>query len=87
MGETQIIELAHRAIYMAAVITIPILLICLIVGLIVSMFETATQIHEQALTFVSKMVAVIALIAIMGGWIVSQLEGFIHEVFRAISQL
>ena len=87
MGESQIIDLTHRAMYIASVTAVPVLLVCLVVGLVVSMFETATQIHEQALTFVSKMVAVVVLLAIIGGWMTNQIEDFTREVFKIISQL
>ena len=86
MDQGQIVDIAHRAIFVASVITVPILLLCLVVGLIVSMFETATQIHEQALAFVPKVVAVVLLLVIMGGWMVSEIEGFTREVFTMIAQ-
>lgn len=87
MNEGQIVDLAHRAMYVAAEVAVPVLLLCLIVGLIISIFETATQIHEQALAFVPKLVAVIVLLVIMGGWMASMLEGFTREIFKAISQM
>ena len=84
---TQIIDIAQRAIYMAAILIIPILLVCLIVGVIISIFQSATQIHEQTLTFVPKVIAVLILLAVAGGWFVSQLESFTREVFTLITQL
>ena len=87
MSEDQIISLAQRAIYIASVTTVPVLLVCLVVGLIVSIFETATQIHEQALAFVPKVVAVVLLLVVIGGWMVQELESFTREIFQAISQL
>ena len=87
MDETQIVDLAHSAMYIASVTALPILIVCLVVGLIVSIFETITQIHEQSLTFVPKVIAVVLLIAIMGGWMVSELEGFTREIFAVIAKL
>jgi flagellar biosynthetic protein FliQ len=87
MSETQIVDLAQRAMYVASITAVPILLVCLVVGLIVSMFETATQIHEQALAFVPKVIAVILLLVVIGGWMVSEIESFTREIFSTISQM
>jgi flagellar biosynthesis protein FliQ len=87
MNVDQITDFAHRAMSVAAMLAVPILLVCLIVGLVVSIFETATQVHEQALAFVTKIAAVIMLLAIMGGWMVLQLQSFTREIFTAISNL
>lgn len=86
MDQSQIVDIAHRAMYVASVIAVPILLLCLVVGLIVSIFETATQIHEQALAFVPKIVAVVLLLVLAGGWMMNQLEDFTREVFNLIAQ-
>lgn len=80
-------ELTARAIAIAATIGLPILLVCLVVGLVISIFETATQIHEQSMAFVPKLVAVVALLVIAGSWMVSMLSSYTREVFTAISSL
>jgi flagellar biosynthetic protein FliQ len=85
MDESQIIDLAHRAMYVASVTAVPVLLLCLVVGLIVSIFETATQIHEQALSFIPKVVAVVVLLAMIGSWMATEIESFTREIFKAIA--
>lgn len=85
MNVTQIAELAHRTLIMAAMLGIPLLVVCLVVGLVVSIFETATQIHEQSLNFLPKLVAVLIVLLVAGGWMVSQLSSFTREVFQAIA--
>ncbi|AVQ97510.1 flagellar type III secretion system protein FliQ [Ethanoligenens harbinense] len=70
---------------MAAMLGIPLLVVCLVVGLVVSIFETATQIHEQSLNFLPKLVAVLIVLLVAGGWMVSQLSSFTREVFQAIA--
>ncbi|MFT8887929.1 MAG: flagellar biosynthesis protein FliQ [Ethanoligenens sp.] len=85
MNESQIADIAHRTLIMAATLGIPLLVVCLVVGLVVSIFETATQIHEQSLNFLPKLVAVLLVLLIAGGWMVGQMTSFTHEVFNAIA--
>lgn len=87
MDTTQLSYLVHRAIYIAAVVSMPILLVCLVLGIIISIFQAATQIHEQSLTFVPKIVAVIFLLMVSGGWMASQLVGFVKEAFTALANV
>ena len=87
MSIGQIIDVAQRALYVAAVVGMPLLGVCLVVGLITSIFETATQIHEQSLSFVPKVVAVLLLLAVAGGWMADTLSDFTRQVFRAVAQL
>jgi flagellar biosynthetic protein FliQ len=87
MSETQIIDIVHRAFYIAAITSFPILGVCLVAGVIISIFETITQIHEQALTFVPKLILVGILLLIGGGWMMGQLESFMREVFSLIASL
>jgi flagellar biosynthetic protein FliQ len=86
MNQGQIIDIAQRAMYVAAVTTIPILLVCLVIGIIVSIFQAVTQIHEQSLAFVPKIVVVLVLLAFAGNWLVGQLASFTREVFSAITR-
>ena len=86
MNQGQIIDIAQRAMYVAAVTTIPILLVCLVIGIIVSIFQAVTQIHEQSLAFVPKIVVVLVLLAFAGNWLVAQLASFTREVFSAITR-
>lgn len=85
MNQGQIIDIAQRAMYVASVTTIPILLVCLVIGIIVSIFQAVTQIHEQSLAFVPKIVVVLVLLAFAGNWLVGQLASFTREVFSAIT--
>lgn len=85
MNIAQISTIAHRALVVAATVGIPLLLVCLAVGLIISIFETATQIHEQSLNFLPKLVAVLVVLLVAGGWMVGQLSSFTREIFSAIA--
>lgn len=85
MNETQIMDMAHRALSMVAILGIPLLVVCLVVGLVVSIFETATQIHEQSLNFLPKLVAILVVLMVAGGWMTSQMSSFAREIFNAIA--
>lgn len=87
MNEGQIVDIAQRAMYVAAITAIPILLLCLIVGIIVSIFQAVTQIHEQSLAFVPKIIVVLIFFAFAGSWFTGQLQSFTREAFRLITNL
>jgi flagellar biosynthetic protein FliQ len=71
-----IIRLAGQAIYTVLKASAPMLIIALVVGLIISIFQATTQIQEQTLAFVPKIVAVLLSILIFGPWILSTLVDF-----------
>lgn len=87
MNETAIQLLATRAMYMAVMLSLPLLVACLSIGIVVSLFQAVTQIHEQSLSFVPKVIAVLAILAMIGSWMVGQLEAFTREVFNALTRI
>lgn len=87
MGSEQIMDLFHRALYTATTIVGPILLVCLVVGIFISIFQAATQIHEQSLTFVPKIVIVLLLLVFAGNWMVVQISDFTKEAFNILANL
>ena len=83
--EGQVLDIAREAIYMIITCSAPILLISLLVGLIVSIFQTVTSIQEQTLTFVPKIVSVFLGMMLFGSWILNQLSGFIDRSWSDFS--
>jgi flagellar biosynthetic protein FliQ len=75
MTEQTVIDLGLNAIWIASLISAPALLAILITGLIVSVFQAATQINEQTLSFIPKILVMTLALAVTGPWI---LETFIH---------
>lgn len=65
----------------------PVLLIALIVGLVVSIIQAATQIQEQTLSFVPKLLAIVAALVIMGNFIMNTLMEFTEQIFQTIGSL
>lgn len=76
MSEEFVIGLAGQAIYTVLKVTAPMLGLGLIVGLLVSIFQATTQIHEQTLAFIPKIIAVFVAILLFGPWILTVLVDF-----------
>ena len=80
-----IITIAKESIYTTIITAAPLLLISLIVGLVISIFQTVTSIQEQTLTFVPKIVAVFLGIMIFGSWMLDVLSGFMTRLWTDFS--
>ena len=87
MTDAGVIELAQRAVAITLMISAPILGIGLVVGLVVSVFQAATQIQEMTLTFVPKIVAVAAAIVIFGPWMLRSMVNFTTKLFSNLPYL
>ena len=85
ISEGQVLDIAQEAIYLIIICGAPLLLISLVVGLIISIFQTVTSIQEQTLTFVPKIVAVFVGMMIFGSWILNNLSGFIDKLWSDFS--
>ena len=82
--EGQVLDLAKETIFIIIEVSAPLLLISLIVGLIISIFQTVTSIQEQTLTFVPKIIAVFLGIMLFGSWMLNILTGFMTELWNNI---
>ena len=87
MNDTQVIEIALKMMTVVAKVTAPILVTSLAIGLVVSLFQSVTQIQEVTLTFVPKLAGVALVILISGHWMLSQIVGFTNELFATIPRL
>ena len=85
MTEGQVLDVAKEAIYTIIICSAPMLIISLVVGLIVSIFQTVTSIQEQTLTFVPKIIAVFAGLMIFGSWILTNLTEFVTTLWSNFS--
>ena len=83
--EGQVLDIAREAIYMMILCSAPLLLISLVVGLIISIFQTVTSIQEQTLTFVPKIIAVFLGMMLFGSWILNNLTGMIEKFWSNFS--
>ena len=84
MDSQQAFELGQNGLLMMLMISAPVLLTVLVVGLLVSIFQAATQINEATLSFVPKVVAAVAVLAIAGPWMLTMLVEYIQRTLLAI---
>lgn len=78
-----VMEVFQAALLVALKLAAPTLIISIVVGLIISIFQAATQINEQTLTFVPKLLAIVAILFIMGPWMLETMIDFIKYIFEA----
>ena len=83
--EGQVLDIARDAIYTIIITSAPLLIVSLVVGLIISIFQTVTSIQEQTLTFVPKIIAVFVALMICGSWMMDNLTGFIDRLWSNFS--
>ncbi len=81
----QVLDIAKDAIYNIIVTSAPLLLISLIVGLVISIFQTVTSIQEQTLTFVPKILAVFLGMMLLGSWMLNNMTDFMTRLWSNFS--
>ncbi len=84
MDSQQVFTHGQHSLYMLLMVAAPVLLTVLAVGLIVSVFQAATQVHEQTLSFVPKIVAAVAVLAVAGPWMLTTLIEFVQRTLQSI---
>lgn len=80
-----VLDIARDAIYTIVIVSLPMLLTALIVGLIISIFQTVTSIQEQTLTFVPKIIAVFLVMILAGSWMLNTMLELITELWSNFS--
>lgn len=80
-----VLDIARAAIFNIIIISAPLLLVSLIVGLIISIFQTVTSIQEQTLTFVPKILAVFITLMLAGSWMMNTMIEFVQELWSNFS--
>jgi flagellar biosynthetic protein FliQ len=87
MNADTVLDITRQALFVILLLTMPILLTALVVGLLVGMFQAATQINEMTLSFIPKLFAVVAAILIAGPWMLHTLVDFTTDLFHRIPSL
>jgi len=82
-----VMEIGRQAIEVTLLVAAPMLLVALVVGLIISIFQAATQINESTLQFVPKLVAMFIVLLLAGPWMLQYMMDYIQRLFGSIPQL
>ncbi|MFX1673622.1 flagellar biosynthesis protein FliQ [Paraburkholderia sp. A2WS-5] len=87
MTPETVLTLSHEAMYVALLLAAPLLLVSLAVGLVVSLFQAATQINESTLSFIPKLIAIAVTLVIAGPWMLTTMLDYMHRMFASIPAL
>ncbi|CAO1664418.1 MULTISPECIES: flagellar biosynthesis protein FliQ [Salinicola] len=87
MSPEMVMSMAYQGMKVTLMIAAPLLLTALLVGLLVSLFQAATQINEMTLTFIPKILGVFAMLILSGAWMIQLLVNFTRELLQNIPQM
>ena len=85
MTIADITEIVSQAMYIVIITAAPPLVVSMIVGLLISIFQTVTSIQEQTLTFVPKVLSIFLVLIIFGGWMIGNMTGFMENLWSDFS--
>lgn len=81
MDQNQVIDILRQGIWVAIEIGGPMLIVSMAVGILVAIFQAATQIHEQTLSFVPKLILIIVFLLVGGNWMLTTLQEYMELIF------
>jgi len=87
MTPESVMSMGYEAMKLSLLLAAPLLLVALITGLIISLFQAATQINEMTLSFIPKLLAVFATLVIAGPWMLDTVLDYMRNLFSSIPQL
>ena len=87
MSTGDLISIFQDTVITAFKLSAPALIISLIVGLVISIIQAATQIHEQTLTFVPKLIVIVVVLLILGSWMIETINDFVVRIFEIIKDI
>lgn len=87
MNSQMVLTMGREALTLLLMVAAPVLLVVLVVGLVISIVQAITQIHEATLSFVPKLVAAIAVFALAGPWMLNMLVEYIRRTIESIPSL
>ena len=82
-----VMSIGRQAIEMTLILAGPLLLAVLVIGLIISVFQAATQINEQTLSFIPKLVGMFIVLLLAGPWMLQMMVDYIRRLFESIPQI
>jgi flagellar biosynthetic protein FliQ len=87
MDTAAVVDLARQALWMTMLISGPLLAVGLVVGLVVGIFQAATSINEQTLSFIPKVVSIGLTMSVAGGWMINTMVDYTKSIFIRIPSL
>ena len=81
-----VMDIAREALLLILKVSLPVLLVSMVIGLIVSIFQTVTSIQEQTLTFVPKVVGIFLTLMLLGDWMLNNMANFAVELWSSFNQ-
>lgn len=85
MTEAEVLDVMYQMFQTVLKLALPLLLVSMIIGIIIAIFQAATQINEQTMTFVPKLLAVIAILGLLGSSMLKTLQDFLQMVIAMIA--
>ncbi|MGE4213261.1 MAG: flagellar biosynthetic protein FliQ [Anaerotignaceae bacterium] len=82
MTNSEVLEIMQMAVVVAIKLGGPILILSMVIGVFISIIQAATQIHEQTITFVPKVVIIGLLLLVGGSWMLETLQDFLYQLFE-----
>ncbi len=87
MTQDSVVSICVQAMEMALKLGLPLLLVGLVLGLVVSVFQAVTQIQEQTLTFIPKIIGLVVVLVVAGPWMLGQIVSYTQELYGQIPNL
>lgn len=87
MAQSDILAILRDALLLALKLAVPMLVISLVLGLVVAVFQAATQIHEQTLTFIPKVLVIALMLLVAGPWMIAMMQDFFYRLFALITNV
>ena len=87
MSQGDVISICKDAVITALLLSAPFLVVSIVIGVIISVFQAATQIHEQTIAFVPKILAIALVLIFLGSWMINVMVDFTQKLFGSINSL
>jgi flagellar biosynthesis protein FliQ len=87
MSTGEAVSIMRGGIFEILLLSAPVLIVAMVVGLVISIFQATTSIQEQTLTFVPKIAAIMLVLALLGGWMFGNLAQYTRDLFALIPQM
>lgn len=85
MTDAEVLDILYRTFQLALEMALPLLLVSMVVGVVIAIFQAATQINEQTISFVPKLLSILLVLAVLGSSMLTSMQEFYKEILRIIA--